>query len=419
MTPTTHPAPALPTAPTAIAEAEKLAWLRLIRTPQVGSKNFFYLLERAGSAQEALRLLPQLAKRGGAKGALTGVLQPIALAVAERELAQLAQLGGQLVIAADPAYPPLLRAISDAPPCISVLGNPAVLQRRLLAMVGTRHASGNGIMLANQFAQQLGAAGIITCSGLARGIDTAVHRASLTTGTVAVLAGGIDQPYPPENRDLYRAIAENGCVVSEMPWGEVAQANHFPRRNRLISGLSLAVLVVEAARRSGSLITARMAAEQGREVMAIPGSPLDPRAQGGNDIIREGALLVQTVADVVQGLPKIDALIPDSAATPFAQSSKGGLLGDWPTAPRPGLRPNAPPTDTVRQPSMASLTPDDHQVDRLRHRLLQLLSPTPIGLDAVIELLNAPPPEVLAAVTELELAGLILRSPSDQLVRVG
>lgn len=416
MTPTAQPAPASPPPTAAIAEAEKLAWLRLIRTPQVGSKNFFYLLERAGSAQEALRLLPQLAKRGGAKSASTGVLQPIAPEVAERELAQLAQLGGQLLIAADPAYPPLLRAISDAPPCISVLGNPAVLHRRLLAMVGTRHASGNGIMLANQFAQQLGTAGIVTCSGLARGIDTAVHRASLTTGTVAVLAGGIDQPYPPENRDLYRAIPAHGCVISEMPWGEVAQANHFPRRNRLISGLSLAVLVVEAARRSGSLITARMAAEQGREVMAIPGSPLDPRAQGSNDIIREGALLVQSVADVMQGLPNFEALRNQQAAAapPAGQPS---LLADWPTAPRSHSMPTAP-IGQVHQPAIASLAPDEQQVDRLRHRLLQLLSPTPIALDAVIELLNAPPPEVLAAVTELELAGLILRSPNDQLIRV-
>jgi DNA processing protein len=409
--PTAQPASA-PTA--AIAEAEKLAWLRLIRTPQVGSKNFFYLLERAGSAQEALRLLPQLAKRGGAKSASTGGLQPIAPEVAERELAQLAQLGGQLLIAADPAYPPLLRAISDAP-CISVLGNPAVLHRRLLAMVGTRHASGNGIMLANQFAQQLGTAGIVTCSGLARGIDTAVHRASLTTGTVAVLAGGIDQPYPPENRDLYRAIPAHGCVISEMPWGEVAQANHFPRRNRLISGLSLAVLVVEAARRSGSLITARMAAEQGREVMAIPGSPLDPRAQGSNDIIREGALLVQSVADVVQGLPNFEALRNQQAAAALTPGQPS-LLADRPTAPRSQSMPTAP-IGQVHQPAIASLAPDEQQVDRLRHRLLQLLSPTPIALDAVIELLNAPP-EVLAAVTELELAGLILRSPNDQLIRV-
>jgi DNA processing protein len=382
-----------------IEDGERLAWLQLARTPKVGSKTFFYLLERAGSARQALRLLPELAKRGGGGGASYPPLTPYPFEQAEQELAKLTRAGGHLLIAAEAAYPPLLRAISDAPPVISVLGDPALLHRRLLAMVGTRHASANGLLLAKQFASQLGKNGLITVSGLARGIDTAVHQASLEQGTIAVLAGGVDQLYPPENRALYHNMIAKGCVVSEIPWGEVAQANHFPRRNRLISGLSLAVLVIEAARRSGSLITARMAADQGREVMAIPGSPLDPRAQGGNDLIRDGALLVQSVDEVLQALPPLPKPASGLAkAVPYRQ-------------------PQAQPALTLFEPSH-SLTPDEHQVGQLRHRLLGLFSATPVGLDSIMALVDAPTADILAAVTELELAGMIARSPSDQIIRI-
>lgn len=386
-----------------IEDGERLAWLQLARTPKVGSKTFFYLLERAGSARQALKLLPELAKRGGGGGASSPPLTPYPFEQAERELAQLTRAGGRLLIAAEAAYPPLLRAISDAPPVISVLGDPGLLHRRLLAMVGTRHASANGLLLAKQFAGQLGKNGLITVSGLARGIDTAVHQASLEQGTIAVLAGGVDQLYPPENRALYHNMIAKGCVVSEIPWGEVAQANHFPRRNRLISGLSLAVLVIEAARRSGSLITARMAADQGREVMAIPGSPLDPRAQGGNDLIRDGALLVQSVDEVLQALPPPLATQPASAS---------GL-----TKAAPYRQPQAQPAPTLFESSQ-SLTPDEHQVGQLRHRLLGLFSATPVGLDSIMALVDAPTADILAAVTELELAGMIARSPSDQIIRI-
>jgi DNA processing protein len=386
-----------------IEDGERLAWLQLARTPKVGSKTFFYLLERAGSARQALRLLPELAKRGGGGGASYPPLTPYPFEQAEQELAKLTRAGGRLLIAAEAAYPPLLRAISDAPPVISVLGDPALLHRRLLAMVGTRHASANGLLLAKQFASQLGKNGLITVSGLARGIDTAVHQASLEQGTIAVLAGGVDQLYPPENRALYHNMIAQGCVVSEIPWGEVAQANHFPRRNRLISGLSLAVLVIEAARRSGSLITARMAADQGREVMAIPGSPLDPRAQGGNDLIRDGALLVQSVDEVLQALPPPLATQPASAS---------GL-----TKAAPYRQPQAQPAPTLFESSQ-SLTPDEHQVGQLRHRLLGLFSATPVGLDSIMALVDAPTADILAAVTELELAGMIARSPSDQIIRI-
>jgi DNA processing protein len=386
-----------------IEDGERLAWLQLARTPKVGSKTFFYLLERAGSARQALKLLPELAKRGGGGGASSPPLTPYPFEQAEQELAQLTHAGGRLLIAAEAAYPPLLRAISDAPPVISVLGDPGLLHRRLLAMVGTRHASANGLLLAKQFASQLGKNGLITVSGLARGIDTAVHQASLEQGTIAVLAGGVDQLYPPENRALYHNMIAKGCVVSEIPWGEVAQANHFPRRNRLISGLSLAVLVIEAARRSGSLITARMAADQGREVMAIPGSPLDPRAQGGNDLIRDGALLVQSVDEVLQALPPPLATQPASAS---------GL-----TKAAPYRQPQAQPAPTLFESSQ-SLTPDEHQVGQLRHRLLGLFSATPVGLDSIMALVDAPTADILAAVTELELAGMIARSPSDQIIRI-
>jgi DNA processing protein len=275
-----------------LSSAERLAWLRLIRSENIGPVNFRRLLARFGTAEAAIAALPDLVRRGGRS-------RPIKLyprEAAESELSALETLGGRLIAVIEPDYPPALAALEDAPPVISALGDLGLLQRKSVAVVGARNASANGRRLARDLAAGLGTAGFVVTSGMARGIDAAAHVGALETGTVAVVAGGLDVVYPPENEALYGEILARGLLVSEMPPATVPQAGHFPRRNRLISGMSLGVLVVEAARRSGSLITARYALEQGREVLAVPGSPLDPRARGCNDLLRQGAVLVELAA---------------------------------------------------------------------------------------------------------------------------
>jgi DNA processing protein len=281
-----------------LSSAERLAWLRLIRSENIGPVNFRRLLARFGTAEAAIAALPDLVRRGGRS-------RPIKLyprEAAESELSALETLGGRLIAVIEPDYPPALAALEDAPPVISALGDLGLLQRKSVAVVGARNASANGRRLARDLAAGLGTAGFVVTSGMARGIDAAAHVGALETGTVAVVAGGLDVVYPPENEALYGEILARGLLVSEMPPATVPQAGHFPRRNRLISGMSLGVLVVEAARRSGSLITARYALEQGREVLAVPGSPLDPRARGCNDLLRQGAVLVESAEDVVEAL---------------------------------------------------------------------------------------------------------------------
>ena len=279
-----------------IAETERTAWLRLARTENVGPVTFAQLIKRFGGASRALEALPELARRGG---------RPIRLATveeADRELAAGAALGARLVCACEPEYPPMLAALDPAPPLIWTRGRIALLQPSAVAIVGARVASAAGQRFARGLAHDLGQAGQVIVSGLARGIDAAAHEGSLPTGTVAVLGGGVDDIYPPEHGDLYERIVETGCVISENAPGRTAVARDFPRRNRIISGLSRAVVVVEAEMRSGSLITARLAAEQGREVLAVPGSPLDPRAKGTNDLIRQGAALCEGAEDVLKSL---------------------------------------------------------------------------------------------------------------------
>ena len=281
--------------------AERLDWLRLIRSENVGPITFYQLLARFGSAEAALAALPEVARRGGRS-------RPLAIgsrAAAERELAALAQAGGRLLAWGEPEYPQALAAVDDAPPLISVKGSTHLLARRAVAVVGARNASANGRRFARDIALQLGQNGLLVVSGLARGIDAAAHVGALPTGTAAVLAGGIDKVYPEENRALHDEIAERGVLLAELPVGTEPQARHFPRRNRIISGASLGVLVVEAATRSGSLITARFALEQGREVFAVPGSPLDPRCHGTNDLIRNGATLVEGAGDILRELGPI------------------------------------------------------------------------------------------------------------------
>lgn len=271
--------------------------LRLARTEGIGPVNYRRLLDRFGSADEALRALPGLA---AAAGRVRPLVVP-SVAAAEREAAAVARLGGRLLVLGDADYPSLLAELADAPPVLAVLGDVAALAGPAVAVVGSRNASANGMRLAGAIAEELAASGQVVVSGMARGIDAAAHAGALRAGrTVACVAGGLDVPYPPENAGLQARIAERGAVVAEAPPGTAPQARHFPRRNRVIAGLAAATLVVEAAPRSGSLITARLATEAGREVFAVPGSPLDPRARGANGLLRQGAHLAENAADVLE-----------------------------------------------------------------------------------------------------------------------
>jgi DNA processing protein len=368
----------MPAASRPLNPAEKLDWLRLLRTENVGPVTFYQLLARYGSAGAALEALPEVARRGGRDRALTLFPKP----AAERELAALDRAGARLVAWGEPDYPTALAAIDDAPPLLSIRGKAEVLGRPAIAVVGARNASANGRRFARDMALQLGQRGLVVVSGLARGIDTAAHEGAMPTGTVAVLAGGIDSVYPEENRELHEAIAERGALVAEMPIGTVPQARHFPRRNRIISGCALGVLVVEAALRSGSLITARFALEQGREVFAVPGSPLDPRCRGTNDLIRRGAALTETAEDVVAQL--------------------GGQLATLPAgrpAPLPEARETAPA--------------GDGEVAAARRRVLERLSPTPVPVDELIRECQLTPALTLNVLLELELAGRLERQAGN------
>ena len=322
-------------------DEQRLDWLRLIRSENVGPRTFRALLNHYGGARAALDAIPDLARRGGA-------MRPIRVASAdeaERELLAARRLGINLVALGEPEYPRGLQATDDAPPLLAVRGRLAMLAEPAVAMVGSRNASAAGMTIAERLARDLGEAGLIVVSGLARGIDAAAHRGSLARGTVAVLAGGHDRPYPPEHVDLMAAIVEHGAAVSEMPLGWTPRGRDFPRRNRLIAGLVFGVVVVEAARRSGSLITARRALDYGREVFAVPGSPLDPRAEGTNELLKQGATLVSSAQDVIAALsplierpPERPMEEPSLAVLPIAVPPDGdarqgitALLGPTPS----------------------------------------------------------------------------------------
>jgi len=354
---------------TELTEAQRIDWLRLIRSDHVGPRTFRSLLHHFGSARAALERLPELARRGGA--ARPGRICSETEARAELDDSQ--RLGVHLVAHGEAGYPRRLAELDDAPPLLAVRGAAETLMRPMLAIVGSRNASGAGLKFAAQLAYDLAGAGFVIVSGLARGIDSAAHRASLKGGTVAALAGGHDRIYPPEHGELLVAmLAADGAAMSEMPLGHVPRARDFPRRNRLISGAALGVVVVEAALRSGSLITARFAAEQGREVFAVPGSPLDPRAAGTNELIRQGAMLTTGAADVIEAIQPI--------------------LG----------RPIA-----LREPDDEPL--DAEPVAGDRTRILDLLGPSPVLLDDLIRLSGASPSVVRTVLLELELAGRIER----------
>ncbi|HEX7007142.1 MAG TPA: DNA-processing protein DprA [Alphaproteobacteria bacterium] len=365
-----------------LTEAEKLDWLCLSRSERVGPITFHHLIRRFGSARAALDALPELARRGGKS------LKPWPRAAAERELAAIAAAGARLIAAVEPDYPAPLAAVEDAPPLLTVKGDPAVLLKPAVAVVGARNASANGRRMARDLARDLGAAGLVVVSGLARGIDAAAHEGALATGTVAVLAGGIDVPYPPENQPLCeRIMAEGGAAVAEMPPGTEPKAQHFPRRNRVIAGLALGVVVVEAALRSGSLITARLALDQGREVFSVPGSPLDPRCHGTNNLLRQGAVLTESAEDVLR----------------VVAAQAGASI-------HPGQKPYFIAESEDYGPSLESAP----TAETARLAVLGALSPSPIAVDELARQCQLPAAEVASVLLELELAGRIDRHPGHK-----
>lgn len=365
----------------AITDIERRDRLRLSRTENVGPVAAAALMARFGTATRALEALPGMALRGGR----TAPLKVCGVAEAERELEAGAKLGAVLITCGEPDFSPQLAALDPPPPLIWTLGHPSLLMKPQVAIVGARIASAGGQRFARQLALELGQAGYVVTSGLARGIDGAAHEGALPTGTVAVLGGGVDDIYPPEHRDLYQRIAASGCLVSENAVGRKAKAQDFPRRNRIISGLSLGVVVVEAELRSGSLITARLAGEQGREVFAVPGSPLDPRAKGTNDLIRQGATLCESAEDVIEALRRM----------PSIREPQGDLF-------------ERGPMDADRL---------EREAERLRERAYALVSPTPTPLDEIVRALAEPAPAVFAALVELSVAGRVELLPGGLVAR--
>lgn len=323
---TDHAAPSAPLPPPSDDTAERLARLRLIRSPKVGPVTYRRLIAEYGSGADALAALPQIAAKAGVSGYAV-----YSKSAAQAEIRAAQSCAARALFLGEAAYPATLAALSDAPPFLWAIGDLDLLTRPMVGMVGTRNASALGLRMARAVARDLGQAGIVTASGLARGIDTAVHHASLSTGTVAVMAGGVDVIYPPENAEL---AAQIGLRLSEMPMGRAPQARHFPRRNRIISGLSRGIVVIEAALRSGSMITARIAAEQGREVMAVPGHPLDTRASGCNLLLREGAHLIREARDVLVALDLEGAFAraPASAEPPDPAAARDITHHDSPHA---------------------------------------------------------------------------------------
>jgi DNA processing protein len=361
-----------------LSEGERRAWLRLARTQNVGPVTFAQLIARFGSATASIAELPRLSRRGGGEP-----LRPPSDAEAQEEVEKLHKIGGRLIASAEPEFPPGLAALDPPPPIISVLGHVALLSREMVGIVGARNASALGRKLAGRLATDLGEAGFAIASGLARGIDTAAHEGSLARGTCAVVAGGIDIIYPPENTALYESIKAQGAIISEMPLGQSPQARHFPRRNRLISGLSRGVVVVEASEGSGSLITANYALEQNREIFAVPGSPLDPRAKGTNRLIREGATLTESADDVVAVLRP---MLGGNFREPESNSG---------STPREGAALEA-------------------EADRIRAVVEEALGPAPVDVDELIRLCKAPAAAVLTVLLELELAGRSTRHSGNR-----
>ncbi len=385
------PAP-LPQA--ALDDAQRLACLRLIRSENVGPVTFRELINRYGGATRALEALPALAARSSRGRPLK--ICPVD--VAEAELAAAHRIGARPLFTIEPDYPPLLAHLDMPPPLIYAKGRLDLLTRPAIAIVGSRDASAAGRTLTRSLAHGLAAAGLVIVSGLARGIDAEAHQAALYTGTIAVLAGGVDIVYPPENAALYAEMSDVGCIVSEMAPGFNPRGQDFPRRNRIISGMSNAVVVIEAAKRSGTLITARMAGEQGREVFAVPGHPLDPRAEGTNHLIKNGATMVTSAADILDILgpslkPRFHFREPD------------------PPPNEPGSQPVGPAGEPVSK--AAETKPETssppHDAEGERARVLAALGPAPVNIDELVRVTGLSARVIQVAILELSLAGRVER----------
>ncbi|MGD1924601.1 MAG: DNA-processing protein DprA [Paracoccaceae bacterium] len=381
-----------------LPENERLARLRLLRSHNVGPRTYSHLIRRFHCAARALVALPDLAARGGKSGYRICPLDTI-----ETELEAGQSLGARMVQLDDPLYPKMLAQLDPPPPILWMKGRVELLEDQGVALVGSRNASALGIRTARRLARELGTTGYTVVSGLARGIDAAAHEASLATGTVAVMAGALDKPYPPENVELCKRIAEDGLLISEIPFGIEPSGKHFPRRNRIISGLSLGVVVVEAASRSGSLITARFALEQGREAMACPGAPEDPRASGCNALIREGAALIRHVGDIEEALaaPRTMMLMEDGGDFDFDADTFG---------------------DEAMRDEYDALADFDeegggHGDEALAEQVVELLGPQAVEIDEVARQCGASPQDISLAILELDLAGRIEILPGGMIAR--
>lgn len=364
-------------------EAEKFARLRLIRTENIGPITFYRLLDQFGSAHMALEHLPDLARKGGRRKAL----KIFSVADTEAEITALQEIGAHMVFWGTSAYPPLLAHIDDAPPILFVRGHLHLMAKKAVAVVGSRNASINGRRFAQSISQALGEAGYLVVSGMARGIDTAAHLGAMPSGTIAALGGGVDVVYPRENTDLYNNLIETGAVCSEVTIGITPQARHFPRRNRIISGMSRAIVVLEAGAKSGSLITARMALEQNREVFAVPGPPQDPRVKGSNALIRDGAYLTETADDVLQ-------VLSDMSANALSEGRRRAV--------------NTQP--------MLSL--DNKELDLARDHIHQALDYGPTDIDDMIRDTEQSPAVVAAILLELEVAGKLERQIGNKVALI-
>ncbi|MGV3551868.1 DNA-processing protein DprA [Rhizobium sp.] len=366
----------------ALTDRQRLAWLRLIRSDNVGPATFRDLINHFGSAELALEALPELSRRGGST-------RPVRVASREDALAELefaSRFGGRFIGIGEPDYPSALRHIEGAPPLLAVKGDISALHQPAIGIVGARNCSVAGAKFAAMIARDVGRAGYTIVSGFARGIDTAAHRASLNTGTVAVLAGGLDKPYPPENEPLISELLDaNGLLLSEMPFGWEPRAKDFPRRNRLIAGIALGLVVTEAAARSGSLITARYAGNFGRLVFAVPGSPLDPRSEGANSLIKDGAALITGATDVIEAmapLTQMNLFSPQQISEPIIEDERAMSL---------------PPSETDRD------------------SIITGLGPAPIEIDDLIRHTGLPPQSVYLVLLELDLAGRLYRHPGGRI----
>ncbi|MBN9413202.1 MAG: DNA-processing protein DprA [Candidatus Paracaedimonas acanthamoebae] len=367
--------------PTVLSAEEKINWIRLSRAEPIGPITFFELIQRYGSAGKALDDLPEITFKGNYKRKF----KIPTIEEASQELEEHHRIKADLIAFSESDYPEILRHIADPPPLISILGDRKSLQKQALAIVGARNASLNGCHFSQKLATELGSYGYQIVSGLARGIDTSAHQGALKSGTIAVLAGGIDHIYPRENRELYYSVAEQGVIIAESPFGTIPQASFFPRRNRIIAGLSLGVIIIEAAKQSGSLVTARFALEQGREVFVVPGSPLDPRSYGANMLIRQGATLIQNTDDIISGVENLGKIKPV-----LKQQEK---------------KPESQENSSFNKENNA----------KMQQHILDLLSISPIGVDEIIRECHFSTAEVMLALLELELAGRIHRHPGGQI----